>query len=347
MSGNAETPVGSPPGEPREPHILDGHPVLEVIARRVRRGSLPGCRDDGAKLALVIEGGGMRGVVSGGMVTALDELGLRNSFDFVIGTSAGALAGAFFLAEQPRKGTSIYYEDLVGREWLDYRRALRGAPILALDYLLDELMVDHKSLDWERVIRSPVPLFAVATRWPEYEPVALGHFEDRSELSAALRASARIPMIAGKPVTLRDGEYLDGSLKEAIPMDSALALGATHMLVLLTRPRGKLRSSPGLVQRRVAFPVMNRGLKGLGDVYAERFDRYAEELQKLDGMQAESRVGLPTAFGIQLAPELELVGQLEQDPQILYEGARAGAAAVHRALTGHSADSFPAFGRSR
>jgi predicted patatin/cPLA2 family phospholipase len=337
--------VDLPLADHTQPNIVDGHPVLELIARRMRRASVPGRRDDSAKLALVIEGGGMRGVVSGGMVTALDDLGLQNSFDFVIGTSAGALAGAFFLAEQPRRGTSIYYEDLVGREWLDYRRALRGAPILALDYLLDDLMVDHKSLNWERVISSPVPLYAVATQWPDYKSVVLGEFENRDELRAALRASARIPVIAGKPVVMRGEEYIDGSIREAIPISSALALGATHMLVLLTRPRGKTRSSPGMVQRHVAFPAMNRGLEGLGDAYAQRSDLYAEEMRQLEVLQAAARAGGPTAFGIQLGPEVELVGQLEQDPEVLYRGAADGAAAVHLALTGADFDSFPDLAR--
>src|SRR4051812_21645023 len=153
----------------------------------------------------------MRGVVAGGMVTALDELGLQSAFDLVVGTSAGALAGAFFLAGQTHMGTSIYYEDLTGREWLDYKRALRGSPIVALDYLIDELMVSHKVLDRSRILTSEVPFYAVATRVPEYVPEVLGDFRDEDELMAALRASARIPLVAGKPVSLRGRDYIDGS----------------------------------------------------------------------------------------------------------------------------------------
>jgi predicted patatin/cPLA2 family phospholipase len=257
----------------------------------VAEGSSPASRTDEAKLALVVEGGGMRGVVSGGMVTALDELGLQSAFDFVVGTSAGALAGAFFIAGQTHMGTSIYYEDLTGREWLDYRRALRGSPIVALDYLIDELMVNHKVLDHARILTSEVPFYAVATRVPEYVPEVLGDFRDEDELMAALRASARIPLVAGKPVSLRGREYIDGSLTEAIPLKAALDLGATHLLVLLTRPLGKVRRHPGHLQRRVAFPMMNRLQAGLGNAYAMRAARYAEELEQLELLQAKSAGG--------------------------------------------------------
>ncbi len=286
----------------------------------------------------------MRGVVSGGMVTALDELGLQDAFDLVVGTSAGALAGAFFLARQTHMGTSIYYEDLTGREWLDYRRVLRGAPIVSLDYLLDELMVKHKVLDCERVLSSEVPFYAVATRIPDYEAEVLGDFKTDADLLTALRASARIPLVAGKPVALRGARYIDGSLTEAIPLKAAIQLGATHMLVLLTRPRGQVRGYPGHFQRRLAFPMMNRMQNGLGDAYAMRAARYASELMQLEALQSTSAGGGGGgALAIQLAPDAALVGQLEQNPRVLHAAAAAGAAAAYGALTGAERDIFGEF----
>jgi predicted patatin/cPLA2 family phospholipase len=325
-----------------QPKIIGGHPVLDLLAKRIADGSAPRHRSDEARLALVIEGGGMRGVVAGGMVTALDELGLQEAFDLVIGTSAGALAGAFFLASQTHMGTSIYYEDLTGREWLDYRRALRGSPIVALDYLLDELMVNHKVLDCARVRYSDVPLYSVATRVPDYVPEVLGDFKTDEELICALRASARIPIVAGKPVSLRGSRYIDGSLSEAIPLDAALDLGATHLLVLLTRPRGQVRGYPGRMQRHFAFPMMNRLQSGLGDAYEMRAPRYAAALAQLEALQAKSAGGGGGAHARQLPPESTLVGQLEQDPQVLHAAANAGAAAVYKALTGAEREVFSA-----
>jgi predicted patatin/cPLA2 family phospholipase len=277
----------------------------------------------------------MRGVVSGGMVTALDELGLHDVFDLVVGTSAGGLAGAYFLAREPRIGTSIYYEDLTGREWLDYRRGLKGTPILALDYLFDELMASHKPLDWDAVLGAPTPLYTVATRLPDYQAVLFGELRAPDELRAALRASARVPLIAGRPVEIGGERYIDGSLVESIPMSSATSLGATHMLVLLTRPPGKVRKAPGVFQRRLLFPAMNRLLPGLGDAYAQRAERYVRELEQLDRLEQEG-----VALGIRLPSEVSLVGQLEQDPHTLFSGAAQGAAAVHLALTGSTTYSY-------
>ena len=60
------------------------HPVLELIRQRARVGSRPQSRRDGARLGLAIEGGAMRGVVSAGMLKALEHLGLLETFDAVI-----------------------------------------------------------------------------------------------------------------------------------------------------------------------------------------------------------------------------------------------------------------------
>jgi tRNA-binding EMAP/Myf-like protein len=57
------------------------------------RRSKPSKRTDGIKLGLAIEGGGMRGCVSAGMVTCLHHLGLADAFDAVYGSSAGCLVG--------------------------------------------------------------------------------------------------------------------------------------------------------------------------------------------------------------------------------------------------------------
>ena len=271
----------------------------------------------------------MRGVVSGGMVTALDQLKLHDVFDLVVGTSAGALAGAYFLARQPAIGTSIYYEDLVGAEWLDYRRALRRRPVVSLDYLIDQVMRTTKPLDTSAVLASPAPLYAVAARVPDFKPVTLGPFRSEADLLSALRASARIPLMAGRAVQLDDGLYFDGSMAQSIPASAALALGATHVLALLTRPAGALRGAPSRLQRTLLVPLLNRISPGVGSAFVHRASAYKDEIELLQAMVDEDR-----ALVVQIDSTAATVGQLEQDPVKLKAAAEAGVAAVYRELTG-------------
>ena len=79
---------------PDAPAPAADHPVVAALHRRAAEGSRAGARRDGMKIALAVEGGGMRGCVAAGMAAAISELGLLDSFDAVYGASAGSLIGA-------------------------------------------------------------------------------------------------------------------------------------------------------------------------------------------------------------------------------------------------------------
>ena len=74
------------------------HPVLQVLRQRSQEQSLPGRRNDSAKVGLAVEGGGMRGVVLASMLTAIDDLGFYNCFDQIYACSSGAINAAYYLA---------------------------------------------------------------------------------------------------------------------------------------------------------------------------------------------------------------------------------------------------------
>lgn len=200
-----------------------------------RRGTLPGARRDDARVALVIEGGGMRGVVSGGGVCALHDLGLTTCFDAIYGASAGAMNGTYLLAGIPHAGTRLYFEDLVTSRFIDGHRVLRGRAVMNLDDLIDRLMVEVAPLDEDVVREHPVPLHIVASSLKARGPIVLD--ERFGTLRERLRASARIPLFSGGPVTLASHKLIDGCVHEPLPVRRAFADGHTHVLVLRTRPR--------------------------------------------------------------------------------------------------------------
>lgn len=245
------------------------HPVLVALRARTAAGSKPGARADGLRIALAIEGGGMRGAVGAGMVAALHELGLGDAFDAVYGSSAGALVGAYFISQQlPRFGPSIYYECLgnsgrafinpvqlvrsVGlgalqlRQWLRSPRSL-GPPTLNLDFLLIDVMQRDRPLDWPTfwARNAHVPLRVLASGLVTQRPFVLGSrersFSSLGELATCLRASMLLPGITGPPISLpaADEPLADAVLTEPIPYRAAAAEGCTHVLVLRTQPDGK------------------------------------------------------------------------------------------------------------
>src|SRR5215467_9257632 len=104
--------------------------VLELLHDRTRRGSVPGRRDDGARVALLIEGGSSRGAYSSGMTVALERLGLLPAFDAVYGSSAGALNAAWLLCGRAESTMHAWWDPTIMRTTIDPRRALRRQPVV-------------------------------------------------------------------------------------------------------------------------------------------------------------------------------------------------------------------------
>jgi predicted patatin/cPLA2 family phospholipase len=303
----------------------------DILFERKAGNSVPGRRTDGRKVALVIEGGAMRGVVSAGMVAALENLGLRNSFDLVCGSSAGAIAGAYFVAEQARYGTTIFYENINNSNFIDLRRLLGSKPVVSLEFLLYTVCVEQKPLRFDRVLNGDLPLHIVASSLNEKKAVMFGGFDNQQELLEALRGSARIPFFAGPPVPFRDDRLIDASVYESIPFRSVLTSSdVTDVVVLLTRPAGDLRSEPNWIDRNVVVPYLRKLSDDIAEHYLKRAEQYRDEF---DFITSRLNAAEPPYF-LQIQPPSgsPKVGSLETSRAKLVRGAMDGYRAVYDAL---------------
>jgi predicted patatin/cPLA2 family phospholipase len=282
---------------------------------------------DGARVVLAIEGGAMRGVVSAGMVSALEHLGMTDAFDAVYGSSAGAINGAYFLAGQARLGTTIYAEDINNRHFIDLRRPLTGRSIVDLAFLIDQVATRRKPLDTARVLAAASPLTVMATDVAAATRMPLRNFASAGDLFTALRAGATMPVIAGSPVTFGDRTYLDASLTEPVPVAIAEEEGSTHILTLLTRPTESPRSATWL-DRWYVVPRLRRLSPKLADLYTNRSGPYATLLECI----AQGRGPAGRAVVLGLRPAQPEVSKLERDATRLREAAQRGFDAVMRAF---------------
>ncbi|MGW4116567.1 patatin-like phospholipase family protein [Actinosynnema sp. NPDC004786] len=253
------------------------HPVLRILHERRDGNSNPGERTDPHKVGLAVEGGGMRGVVSAAMLAALEEFGFADCFDAVYGASAGAISGAYFLAGETWKSLPLYYRDLPARGLVDPKRALHGKSILDLDLLFDEVMEHVRPLDYEKILRGPVPLGVAITLADRMEPLLVTSFESRADLKEALRAGSWRPVLVRGTGRYRGQRAVDGSMLAALPYTLAVEDGCTHVLSLSTFPTGGYSTKPSLLGRLTAWQL-DRARKGLGALYLEH------ARQKYDGL---------------------------------------------------------------
>jgi predicted patatin/cPLA2 family phospholipase len=342
------------------------HEVLRALAARRRSGSQPLARDDGLRIALVIEGGGMRGILSGGMALALAELGLVPAFDAFYGASAGAITGAWLLSRP--EGLLGWAEPAYVRVLIRRSAWLRGRPVADVRALIEDLYQTTFPMDFAAVLASPVELHPLATDAATGQSTDLRPFiGNPAELRLALRASAAMPLLAGPPIEFVGRRFYDAGLSESVPYRTALTQGATHLLILRSRhpspfapdghpspfaPDGHPSPSapdglrPSRSARLLARTTLRRETPALRAAFLARESRLAADDQLLADYEAATRLP-PTSFdaattpaspvgpavlSIRPASDSPLVSRLATDGALLQVGLEAGRAAAHAIL---------------
>jgi len=308
------------------------HPVVVAIRRRRDEGSRPGARTDGRRIALVIEGGGMRGVVSAGMAAAIEQLGLADAFDEVHGASAGAFNGAFMLAGQATYLTGLYPHGFGDPRFVSVRRVIGGRPLFDLDYVIGEVWRHRRPLRTDLIEASAVELHCTATDVDRAEIVDLTELRDGEEIRGAMRASARLPWLAGPPVGFRGRRLLDATLAEAIPVHAARRT-ATDLLVLQTRPHGVPHTplSGGIARLTDRYlEKLNPALVELRRSRSERYDQLSDELAR----QARAAADGPSVCVIRPPAQTPMIGQMENRLAALEAAGSLGLRAAWMALEG-------------
>jgi predicted patatin/cPLA2 family phospholipase len=311
---------------------LRNHPVVRTLRRRREEGSRPGSRTDGRRVALVIEGGGMRGVVSAGMTAAIEQLGLGDKFDEVHGASAGAFNAAFLLAGQAAYLTTLYQFGFGDPRFVSFLRAVRGGPAFDMDHVINHVWTRERPLRFEAVLSSGIDLHCTATDADRAAIVDLCDLLSQEEICCALRASARLPWLAGGPVSFRDMRLLDATLAEAIPVRVARS-SATDLLVLQTRPHGVSHTPLSPLVARLTdryLRVINPALVELRQTRSPRYDALTAEL----AAQAADPEHAPAVCVIRPAEGSMVISQLEHRAPALQRAASEGLRAAWMALEG-------------
>jgi predicted patatin/cPLA2 family phospholipase len=308
------------------------HPVADLLRERKQGGSRPRARRDPHRLALVIEGGGMRGVVSAGMTAALERLDLTPCFDLVVGASAGAINGAALVAGVARHGPATYSGPLASRSFVNPARVLRGGPVIDVDYVLNYASSDLDAARHERVLDSPIALHCVAVSVESARPVDISGMRSKRELWEAMLASSRMPWAGGPPVEIAGRRYIDGGIGSAIPVAEAVAAGATHVLALQTRPHGVPRKSASRIADRLIERHLRRLNPALVRLYRERVACYEHAVDDIARRSRDADAGPPHVLGVRPPAGTPVVGQLERRSAILAAAAADAERLVEEAL---------------
>lgn len=229
--------------------------------------------------ALVLEGGGYRGVFTAGVLDVLMERNVLN-FGTVWATSAGALNAASLKSRQAGRTIRIMLAFRDDRRMMSLSSLARTGSLVGGDFLYQTVQEEIDPSDDEAFNANPLRMFAVAT---DVVFGAAAYLECRRfpEDVSKVKASASMPMVS--PFVEVDGRrYLDGGTTDSIPVEVALGLDgakridgympAKRALVVLTQHDSYRKS--GASERFVArshryddYPYYVRALETRGERY--------------------------------------------------------------------------------
>ena len=184
------------------------------------------------KVGLVLEGGGLRGLYTAGVLDVLMENKIK--VDGIIGTSAGALFGVNYFSNQ--KGRALRYN----KEYAKDKRYMSFASLLFTGNYVNKNFAYYKMsqeldlFDNLTFMNANKKFYAVAT---DVETGEAEYFKITNPLEQMeeLRATSAIPGIT-RIVKINGKKYLDGGVADSIPVGKAISLGYDKIIVVETQP---------------------------------------------------------------------------------------------------------------
>lgn len=211
-------------------------------------------------MKLVLEGGGARAAYSAGVVHALAEAGVRPKV--VIGASSGSINAAFVASGQTSTVVDLWANYVPGKHFISWRRQLTpfGGPGLAVDDMLDRVMVGQSLFDPVAATRGTPALYVSATDVRTGEGVLVK--PDATNVIEWLRASLALPVGYNRVVRIGERGFIDGGVAMPVPYDEPLESpceGPT--VVVLTRKMNTLKAAPKLWERAFIWAIVPRAAR--------------------------------------------------------------------------------------
>lgn len=262
-------------------------------------------------VGLVLEGGGMRGLYTCGVLEYFMENNLY--FDYVIGVSAGACNAASYISRQKGRNEKVILGFIQDWRYMSLRSFLLSKSYFGMDFIFAEIPNKHVPFDFDTFYQSPGTFLVGATDCQSGRPIYLNK-DELGDQFQALRASASLPMLS--PIVNYKGyELLDGGISDSIPIKKSIADGNRKNVIILTRNKS-YRKGPG--KFTALLKLKYKKYPHLIETMLNRYIQYNKTLDYIEELEKDNKV-----FVIRPQKELE-VDRLEKNPQKLYSLLKEG-----------------------
>ncbi len=251
-------------------------------------------------IGLVLEGGGMRGVFTCGVLDYMLDHDLN--FTYCVAVSAGAGNGLSYLSRQRGRAKQVSVDCLTKYRYIGMKYLWTQHSILDQKMLYDTFPNEILPFDYGACFSNPMTFEMVTTNCRTGKACYLTEQSDRKRLLEVARASGSLPFVC--PVVPIDGEpMLDGGIVDSIPVERAMQTGHPFNVAVLTRNRGyrstaKDHKMPRFVYRN--YPRLRLAL-------SRRHVCYNRQLALVEQLEDEGRL-------LAIRPERPMeVDRLESD----------------------------------
>lgn len=264
-----------------EPETARNNPIVRrlLLKKKLLKEGNP--RHKNIKTALILGGGGMRAAFSAGSLTGFEKIGLADVFDIVVGISVGSPMCAYFLSGQKKFGDSIFFEELTGNKFINL---FRLSKIMDIDYL-NFVFRKIKPLDQKRIRSSRSEFYVTVTDARTGKGELLDMRDKKIDIIDAVCASAALPVIYNKTITINGIEYCDGAIGNGIPIDFVAKRGCTDILIVLNNSAAKKTNSAPLFERMFALFYMRKFTPILRTATLARNKLYNISLKKISKLK--------------------------------------------------------------
>ena len=232
----------------------------------------------GPKIGLVLEGGGMRGVFTSGVLDAFMKHELY--FPYIVAVSAGACNGLSYMSRQPRRARYSNIDMLQKYGYISLKSLLTHGSIFDPNILYERFPNEIVPFDYNAYEHNPATYEMVTTNCLTGRAEYLSEKHDFRRMTAIARASSSLPYLS--QITYVDGiPMLDGGIVDSIPVVRAIDKGYSPNVVIMTRNRGFRSAEPDFKAPRLFYKQYPR----LRVVLSHHVKAYNEQLDLIERME--------------------------------------------------------------
>lgn len=221
---------------------------------------------------LVLEGGGLRGVFTCGVLDCFMDHGIR--FPFAVGVSAGACNGLSYMSGQRGRAKSSNIDLMDKHHYIGFKYLLTQRNIMDFKLLFEDFPERIIPYDYDAYFSNPARFVMVTTNCLTGKAE---YFEEKSSSKRVMdivRASSSLPFVS--PITYVDGvPMLDGGIADSIPVRYAISQGYERLVVILTRNKGYRKQNSEMRAAKVfyrKYPNLQKALSQRNAVYNQTMD---------------------------------------------------------------------------